>query len=175
MFLWIGCKLPESFSSELRAHCYRAEHFPQLDTSGFTLPQHISLKISFEVEQADGIVSFLGELLGRQQPFSVHPRQVAREGGILWISFAENAPLKKLHNLLDRELLQNFSIRQHPFDKEFLFHSTLFMGPPELLEQTKRHMDSLPLPQELPIDTFLIGISETGKSGSYRVIREIKV
>lgn len=175
MYIWIGCKLPESFSSLLRAHCCRAEHFQQLDTSGFTLPQHISLKISFETDRPDEIVQCISRLLSRQQPFRVRPLSVSREGSILWIPFEPDAPLKELHALLDQKLLQNFEIPQHPFDKNFLFHSTVFMGAPELLEQTKPFFDQFPLPEYLPIDTFLVGVSETGESGSYRVIREIKV
>ena len=175
MFLWIGCKLPESFSSELRAHCCRAEHFQQLDTSGFTLPQHVSLKISFETDRPDEIIHYISQLLSGQQPFHIRPLSVSREGNILWISFEPDTPLKDLHALLDQKLLQNFGIPQHSFDRNFLFHSTVFMGAPELLEQTKLHFDRFPLPEHLPIDTFLIGISETGKSGTYRVIRNIKV
>jgi hypothetical protein len=29
--------------------------------------------------------------------------------------------------------------------------------------------------QELQVDTFLLGLSETGRPGSYRVVRQIKV
>ena len=31
------------------------------------------------------------------------------------------------------------------------------------------------LPRELAVDTFLLGLSETGEAGSYRVVRQIKV
>ena len=97
--------------------------------------------------------------------------QIPRKSFYRYFSSKEGA----LHALLDQKLLQNFEIPQHSFDKDFLFHSTVFMGAPELLEQTKPFFDQFPLPEYLPIDTFLIGISETGESGSYRVIREIKV
>ena len=47
MYVWIGCKLPESFEREIRTLCLKENDNLQLDTAAFELPQHISLKISF--------------------------------------------------------------------------------------------------------------------------------
>ena len=48
MYIWIGCQLPGSFEKELRSFCLAQNESLGLDTAAFALPQHISLKISFE-------------------------------------------------------------------------------------------------------------------------------
>ena len=48
MYIWIGCKLPEDFDAELRQCCLEANADIGADTVAFSLPQHISLKISVD-------------------------------------------------------------------------------------------------------------------------------
>lgn len=91
------------------------------------------------------------------------------------MSFKENGILRRLHNLLDRDLKRDFGIPQHIFDKAYFFHSALFLGSEERIRVARELMAGYPLPEKLEIDTFLLGVSETGKSGTYRVVREIKV
>ena len=50
MYIWIGCKLPAGFEREVRTFCLEQNRDIGLNTVAFTLPQHISLKISFEAE-----------------------------------------------------------------------------------------------------------------------------
>lgn len=59
------------------------------------------------------------------------------------------------------------------FDRQFFFHSALFLGDPEKIAQAHAALEDFSLPSELKIDTFLQGISETGKSGDFRVVRQI--
>ena len=175
MFVWIGCQLPEGFSEQLRSCC--RENAPcGLDFSGFTLPQHISLKISFDAGERSGqILDAVEALLRGESAFSVIPRRICREGRILWVEFVENAALRQLHDLLDRELEGRFGVQQHMFDRNFRFHSTLCMGAEEALELLNARLADFPLPGELPVSTFLLGLSESGKSGTYRVVRTVKV
>lgn len=174
MYIWIGCKLPEEFEQEIRSACLPPAD--GLDTSGFSLPQHISLKISFQAgAELEEILAYLETLLGREEPFYVNPKPVERQGSILWIPFREHTQLRRLHNRLDQELKARFGIPQHLFDKAFAFHSTLMLGPEAALDRVALALADYPLPQQLRVDTFLLGISETGRSGAYRVVREIKL
>ena len=176
MYIWIGCKLPEKFEKGLRAKCRPLGEELGLDMSGFSLPQHISLKISFEAGGNYGeILEFLEEILRKEKKFSVNPLAVEKNGNILWLSFRENGTLRHLHNLLDKELKCRFAIPQHLFDQAFAFHSTLFVGEPEKLAIAHASLADFLLPQELLIDTFLLGLSESGKSGTYRVVRTIRM
>ena len=176
MFLWIGCKLPAEFEKEIRTFCLEKNEQIGLDTVAFSLPQHISLKISFDTDRAEGILEDLRQFAATQAPFFVQLLAAEQAGNILWLPVKENEHLRQLHNALDARLESRFGIPQHRFDKCFLFHSTLFMdGNLEKLTKMQSALSGYPLPDTLRIDTFLLGISETGKPGTYRVVREIKV
>ena len=173
MYIWIGAKLPTDFESWLRSICIPVGQKLQLDMIGFSLPQHISLKISFPTDQPQAVLEFLKERLKKERVFYVNPRSPEREGNILWMPFRKNVPLRHLHQMLDRELKEKFGIEQHPFDLDFRFHSTLFFGEESALTRVAEAFRQLGLPGILRIDTLLLGVSDTGKSGSYRVVAEI--
>lgn len=178
MYIWAGCKLPEDFSRSLRQTCAAYNQDIGLDTAAFQLPQHISLKISFQAseEQAPEILDFLETLLSREVPFSVTVLEPEHYESILWLNIAENARLQALHEMLDARLEERFRIPQHEFDKCFRFHSTLFQDDRSDRMQTMySRLQFFPLPQTLPIDTFLLGISADGKPGTCKIVREIKI
>ena len=174
MYIWTGCKLPGEFESQLRACCVPIARELGLNISGFSLPQHISLKISFDGgDRYSEILDAIGSILRRESPFTVMPTEIQQHGSILWISFRENETLRRLHELLDHILEQSYHIPQHPFDKQFFFHSALFLGAPEKITLARAALADFPLPPRLEIRSFLQGVSETGKSGDFRVIRQI--
>lgn len=174
MFVWTGCRLPESFEREIRREFLRANEDFDLDVSGFTLPQHISLKISFDAgDRYPEILDLIEGLLRREVPLSVIPTGIEQHGRILWITFRENGTPRRLHNILDRELWNAFGIPQHLFDRAFIFHSALCLGGEDQLRVMRERLADHPLPKKLEIDRFLRGLSESGTSGSYRVVREI--
>lgn len=176
MYIWIGCKLPEEFEKEIRAHCLALNEQIGLDPVAFLLPQHVSLKISFETDLAEEILEDLTQFAAEQRPFAVRIKGIEQAGNILWMPVAENDRLRQLHDALDARLEHSFGIPQHEFDKCFLFHSTLFMdGDKEKLAKMQAALADYPVARELVVDTFLLGQSETGKPGTCRVVREIKV
>ena len=176
MYIWIGCKLPQSFEESIRRRALEANRHIQADTAAFLLPQHISLKISFETHQPEAILDFLSLLLESEHRFYVNLSVIEQFGNILWIPAQENANLHRLHQMLDQQLQQHFGISQHPFDKEFRFHSTLFIDP-DSAKIRKLHclLKNTPLPEQLAIDTFLLGISPDGSPGTYQVVQNIKI
>ena len=176
MYIWVGCKLPESFEREIRSRCLELNHAIGLDTVAFSLPQHVSLKISFQSERYDEIIAYLTGFLSVQKPFSLRIRQAEQAENILWMPVAENEVLRQLHVRLDTLLERRFGIGQHKFDKCFLFHSTLFVDSDAgKIAHMQETLAQYPTERELAVDTFLLGLSETGKSGAYRVIQQIKV
>lgn len=176
MHIWIGCKLPEEFETEIRSYCLEQNAQINLDTVAFLLPQHISLKISFQTDRTEEILEDLTQFLSTQIPFSVQIRGIERAGNILWMPIAENDSLQWLHQQLDARLEQRFQVPQHEFDRRFLFHSTLFIDPDgEKLARMAECLAAYPVARELQVDTFLLGLSETGKPGTYRVVRQIRL
>ena len=176
MYIWIGCRLPESFEQEIRRHCLALNEKIGLSTVAFDLPQHISLKISFQTDRPEEVLEELTAYASAQQPFSVDILDAERMGNILWLPAAENETLDRIHRELDALLKNKFGIPQHPFDKCFRFHSTLFMDPDtEKVIQMEKALGSYPFARDLRVDTFLLGASETGEPGSYRILREIRL
>ena len=176
MYIWAGCKLPADFEADIRSRCLELNQLVGLDTVAFLLPQHVSLKISFQSEIYDEILDYLEDFLSKQSPFSLRIQNPEQAGSILWMPVEENLRLRQLHEQLDAQLEQHFGIPQHRFDKYFLFHSTLFMdSDTDKIAQMCRLLTESPTAQKLQVDTFLLGLSETGKPGTYRVVQEIKV
>ena len=68
MYIWIGCKLPEEFEQEIRSICLAKNQEIGLDPVAFSLPQHISLKISFETERHEEILEELPHFLKGKDP-----------------------------------------------------------------------------------------------------------
>ena len=176
MYLWIGCKLPADFENAIRSHCLTLNETIGLSTAPFALPQHISLKISFDAgTQYPQVIRWAEEKLKECSKFYVNLLPPEQMGNILWLPVKENAVLNQLHQLLDQELERRFQIPQHTFDKAFLFHSTLFMDEnTEKLSQMAKKLASLSLPNSLEVNTFLVGISTDGKT-DIRIIREISL
>ena len=176
MYIWAGCKLPGDFEAAVRSRCLELNQKVGLDTVAFLLPQHVSLKISFQSEKYQEILDYLTDFLSRQAPFSLRIQNPEQAGSILWLPVEENLRLRQLHEQLDAQLEQHFGIPQHQFDKYFLFHSTLFMDlDTDRIAQMCRMLEEYPIERELQVDTFLLGLSETGKPGECRIVREIKV
>lgn len=176
MYVWIGCKLPEDFERKIRNHCLALNETIGLSTFPFSLPQHISLKISFDAgEQYEQILSWLEKVLEKENMFYVNLLPVEQQETILWIPVAENPRLQALHQMLDKELEERFQVPQHPFDQAFFFHSTLFMDTDrEKLAKMALALADLSFPSPVPINQFLIGLSPDGKT-DIRIVREINI
>ena len=176
MYIWIGCQLSAAFETELRDRCLAENRTIGLDTVAFSLPQHISLKISFDTPEPDAVLACLTEYLSSRQAFTLRLGKPEQLGTILWLPVEENPCLRQLHRELDDLLEERFAIPRHEFDKAFLFHSTLFLDEnTHKLAAMRAALDTFPLPRELPIDTFLLGLSPDGTAGSYRVVARIRV
>lgn len=176
MYIWIGCKLPEDFETALRGHCLAANRHIGLSTVAFSLPQHISLKISFDASEYEMVLDVLTEYLSAQHSFSVHLNKAEQHGTILWLPADENSTLQRLHKELDTLLEHRCGIPQHEFDKSFLFHSTLFIDEnTDKLAAMRHTLRDFPLPRDLKINTFLLGLSLDGTAGSYRVVRTVEI
>ena len=174
MHIWIGCKLPEEFEREIRVFCLEKNQELGLDPVAFSLPQHISLKISFETERTAEILEDLVGLLSLQPSFRVEIRGIEQNGNILWMTVGENETLRRLHEKLDDHLGNRFGIAQHLFDTCFQFHSTLFIDPDrEKIGKMGETLTDVDLPRELMVERILIGTSASGKAGTYSVVRRI--
>lgn len=178
MYIWIGCRLPVAFEHELRYGLREMNREFGLSEVTFSLPQHISLKISFSVadECAVDVMDAVEDMLSKEKPFAVRLDGVEVMGEVLWLKIRNNPRLKALHAQLDAMLLKEFGVEPHVFDHDFRFHSTLFMDKDtDKLRRAYDILSQFPNDETLGVSQFLIGTSESGKPGTYQVVREITV
>ena len=178
MYVWIGCRLPAAFEHELRYGLREMSREFGLSEVAFTLPQHISLKMSFPVEKerVEAVLKAVSDILAKEKPFAVRLDGVEQVEGVLWLKIRSNSRLKTMHTQLDAMLQKDFGVEPHRFDHDFRFHSTLFLDKDvEKLRRVYEILSQYPNDETLGIAQFLIGTSETGEAGTYRVVREILV
>ena len=174
MYIWIGCALPESFEAQVRSQCLEHNRELGLDTVAFLLPQHISLKISFPTDKAEAVLDAVEVLLAQETAFCVKLKEPEQAGKVLWLPVEENFRLRVLHDKLDALLQERFGIARHEFDKAFLFHSTLFLDEDEKkLAAMKEKLVGWGR-HRCRIEGFWLGVSESGKAGTYRVVRRVE-
>lgn len=175
MFLWTAADLSNGLA-EVRREAEKATAELGLWNAALALPFHVSLRIAFTVadEEAAAVCDFLESYYGKIAPFAIETDAVGQNGNIVWCRMRENEQLAELHRFLVDELKSRFGVGSHPFDDCFLYHATLFFGDGEAEASAAfERLRGVELPRKLTASRFLIGASETGKPGEYRVIREI--
>lgn len=176
MILWTGAET-EGQLTELRKAVRETTAALGLDDSIFTLPMHVSLKMSFFVPDArkEAAMDALEAFFGGVSPVTAAVRGIEREQGIVWLHLAPSPALDDLHNRLNALMAERFAVPLHPYDRDFIFHTTLFMGGEEdKLARAFERVKGAPVPRALTLRRFLIGGSETGALGTYRVFRTVE-
>ena len=174
MYLWIAVDLEDQLQ-ELRQELDRAERLICSNDPALTLPLHTSLKISFELDDkyANEVRSSVRQYLSALQSFQIAPERVESMGKLTWIRMKESSELCGIHSALDLLIERKFGVPQHVFDREFIFHTTLFAATePHKLEKIL----NLPkLPELLTVRSFIIGSSRSGAAGTYSVDETITI
>lgn len=175
MYIWVAIDVNEQVG-ELRekAENYVSTH--GLSSPTLTLPFHISLKISFQIpdNRCQEAVQDIREFLKSLKPFSIAVRGIEQNGPIVWLAMEDNTELTCIHKRLDEMLLEKYSVVQHAYDKAFLFHtSVLMIDNEEQLLRAFQAMKDTNIPKVLRAEKLIIGSSETGQAGTYRVNEEI--
>lgn len=177
MFVWVGINV-ENQLKETREAVDKV--FEKIDISNVTcqLPLHISLKISFEIEKElfESVLNDIVDIYNAQKPFEIKVKGIEKHENIMWIRMYSNEKLEALATSLNLMLKDKYGIPLHEYDLDFIFHTTLFMdGDAEKINAAHGLMGDLCLPKTLVADTFVIGKSETGENGTYRVYKTVEV
>lgn len=174
MYLWMAADLGNALEAA-REKALAENRRIGLSEVAFTLPAHVSLKISFPADDKiwQDIARQAEQIFCVCPAFDIRVKGLERRGDCLWIAMEENTILKGLHEKMTA-LARKAGAPLHPFDADFLYHSTLFLSPDaENMEKMEDKLKDLPLPEVIPVQGFLIGGSESGKPGEYRVYKRI--
>lgn len=171
MYIWLAIDVDDQLASLRAAAQYVTDELSAWNPV-LTLPLHISLRISFPVEDAlsarviDRIAGYFATL----QPFSVTPDKIERHGLVVWLKMTPNDHLRRIHDDLVCMLQEEFGVRPHPFDNDFLYHASLFLSADEAnVAVAFTALQAAEYPAELTAHRLVIGESETGSAGEYRI------
>ena len=177
MYIWVGINVEEQLK-EVRSAVDGV--FEKIDISNVTcqLPLHISLKISFEIDNLlfDSVLNDIVAIYEAQKPFAINVKGIEKHENIMWIRMYSNEEIEALATKLNLMLKEKYNIPLHEYDLDFIFHTTLFMDDDaEKINIAHNLLGDLALPQTLMANRFVIGTSETGENGTYRVYKTIEV
>lgn len=176
MYIWVGIDVDGQLT-DVRERAAAVERRIGAEHSCYTLPMHVSLKMSFAVgDEAAAVISDLERYFAAQKPFTMRVRGIECEGPIVWIRMERSAKLDLLHDELNSMLLERYGVGLHEYDTDYKFHTTLYMGNSE--DRVRTAYESLldiPLPKALTASRFVIGTSADGALGTYSVIKTICV
>ena len=175
MFVWVGINIEEQLKETRRAV---DGVFEKIDISNVTcqLPLHISLKISFEIENElfDSVLNDIVSIYREQKPFEIEIKGIEKHENIMWIRMYSNEDLEALATSLNIMLKEKYNIPLHEYDLDFIFHTTLFMDDDaEKINSAHQLLGDFNLPQTLVANKFVVGKSETGENGTYRVYKTV--
>ena len=175
MYIWLGINVDEQLC-EVRDRAYDVNRRLAFENFCYTLPFHISLKMSFQVENAlfDKILADVESYYSTITPFEIDIKGIENESVIVWVRMCENKRLNKIHDDLNALLLDKYGVGLHEYDTDYKFHTTLFMdGDTSKIDAAFDMVKDTPLPQSITANRFIIGRSASGALGTYSVYKEI--
>ena len=177
MYIWLGIEV-EGQLAAAKERALAVEREMGFGLSCFTLPMHVSLKMSFPMDDARApeVMEFVKGYYAALSPFLMRVRGPEADGPILWIRMERSAELDRIHDELNEQLLLRYGVGLHEYDTDYKFHTTLFMdGDEARIREAYSRIQDVCLPETLTASRFVIGTSETGALGSYSVCESITV
>lgn len=177
MYIWVGVEV-ESQIAEIKKSAFEIEKKIGFENSNFTLPMHISLKISFPVNDsvANAVIYDIERLYRLVTPFEIGVDRIECYENISWIRYKQNDKIDEIHDRLNAMLFEKYGVGLHEYDCDYKFHTTLFMeNNEEKIRSAYEMIKNVYLPQKISVNKLLVGVSESGKLGSYRVFREVNI
>ena len=177
MWLWIGIDVDKEYLKT------KDKIIEVMDKVGFdktllTLPFHVSLKMSFLIDDKDynKVTKVIKDTLIKTKPFIVRVKGKEVMPNIIWARYFENIQLNKIHDELNKVLLNEFNIPLHEYDLDYKFHTTLFMDD-DINKVSKASLltNDLILPKRCKVNRFLIGASSNGELGTYKVLETLDI
>ncbi len=169
MYIWLGIDTDEVLAGlkPQIAHINR-----KYDLEASALPLHISLKMSFWVEDATAprVIEALERFCAPLLPLEIPVGEIEFEDVIVWLRMRENAVLNRIQDALNALLLKEFGVGLHEYDGDHLFHTTLFMeADSETLQKAYEEIRGARLPASIRAERILIGTSPSGVRGTWKL------
>jgi len=134
MYICIAIITDKLLQNQSRKITYDLSQKSKISILSSRLPQHISLKQSFEVKHIEEIEEYFDSFVSNVGSLEIQLTKVdlclmeneTTDTQILWYEIMESSELRELHNKLNYELSDKFGIKMQGFDgSAFRFHSTI--------------------------------------------------
>lgn len=175
MYIWIGIDVEKQLL-DVKEKAIDIDRALAFKNSCFTLPMHISLKMSFpiRISEKEEIIKTISDYYATLKPFEIEIGEIEKYDHIIWIRMKKNAYLNKISYDLNNILLKKYRIGLHEYDLDYQFHTTLFMdNDAEKINRAFEEIQSVVLPKTLSANKFVIGISESGDLGTFSIYKSI--
>lgn len=170
MYVWIGALFPDDLDHAIDDELKIINKNLGLSETILDFPEHISLKIIFNVLRPDGLKERIERFFSHYQAFYIETKRVERNADILWIRLKDNPILDEIHQALDAIMKIEYNVFPQELDSRFIFHSTLFID--ENVEKIKQMYDIIKdhyQDMKIPIDRIVYGFSESSDPYSFTV------
>ena len=176
MFVWLGISLKNElfdFSKDI----IEFANENNINTPLNNLPIHVSLRISFEIDNTlfSKLEKELTEFANSLSPFNIEFEKIESVNHILWIKCKPSKELTNTHDNLCELLNEKYNIAWHELDRNFIFHSTLFMDEPQIIEKYYNKISKFKIADSVISNEILIGISENGEPNTYQIYKTIRI
>ena len=177
MYIWFGIDVDKyfhHFNDQLR----KIEKEVGLNVELSKLPFHISLIISKEIDEniKDDIVNRINRYFIDIKPFIIKTKNIEENNNVVWIRFAENEYLNKIHKDLLKILKEEFNLEKAYFDNCFKYHTSLFISDDiDKLHKAYLKIKNMDLIKEVYVDKLLIGLADNLKISDFRIEKEINI
>ena len=176
MYVWIGIDCDNQLDN-IKEKVKEVEDSLGFDHTIFSLPFHISLKISFEVtkkmykEIKKDLIKYFKSL----SSFDIDVKGIEKHDNIIWIRMINNDIIDNIHKDINDLLCNKYNIELHEYDLDFIYHTTLFMDDDlNKIDIAYDKIKELEIPSKLYLNTYLIGISDGGNLGSFKIVKKIR-
>lgn len=177
MYVWVGIDVDNQLE-QLKEQAQLAERQIGFTNSNFTLPLHVSLKISFQVDEQtfSNVVQDICNYYQTLQPFDLVTDEMQDCDVICWLKYHRNEQIDAIHDHLNDFLQQKYGVGLHPYDTDYKYHTTLFMeqSAPNKVHQAYEQVKNCPFPPTVKVKRFLVGVSPNGQLGTYYIYRSVE-
>ncbi len=172
MYVWIGIDVDDQYG-KIKEIAKKIDDELCFKHSCFTLPMHISLKISFKIDESDyeKVSKTILDVFEKIKPFEIAVKGIQDEGNICWIRMQDNPCLNALSTEINHILGEKHGVPLHEYDLDFKFHTSLFLDDDhQKVHQAYMRVRDVALPEKLIAHRFVIGTSKDGQLGTYKVV-----
>lgn len=113
MYLWIGLGIDKENEEFIREYCKKINMKYKVNEQSFTLPQHISLKTSFDTEEYQNIINDFKNMFKNNKKMNLKVHDIEMVPGVIWLNIKEKPELRKYHNLILNHLKEKYNIEKN--------------------------------------------------------------